>query len=75
MNKINNIENEESKNTSELTKSHFDEDWYNDLMNEIEEKKAEQKKSDKKRADKITENLFKKEKMPIKNFNRNHALL
>jgi hypothetical protein len=37
-------------------------------MNEIEEKKTEQKESDKKRADKITENLFKKEKMPINNF-------
>ena len=68
MNKINNIENEENKNASELAESRFDEDWYNDLINEIKEKKAEQKESDKKRADKITENLFKKEKMPINDF-------
>jgi len=58
MNKINNIENEENKNASELVESHFDENWYNDLMNEIEEEKADQKESDKKRADELTKLLL-----------------
>ena len=65
MNKINNIENEKSKNASELVESHFDEEWHKDLMDKIEEEKAEQKDLDKKRSDELTEKLFENEKMPI----------
>ena len=72
MNKINNIENEESKNTSKLVESNFDEEWHKDLMKKIEEKKAEQKESDKKRADKLTEKLLEDEKMPINDFIDNY---
>jgi len=68
MNKIGDIENEEIKNTDKITESHFDKDWYNDLMHEIAEKKSGQKELDKKRADELKENLFEDEKMPINDF-------
>jgi len=58
MNKINDIENENIKNTDRLAESHFDNEWYNKSMNEIEEEKADQKESDKKRADELTKTLL-----------------
>lgn len=58
MNKIGDIENEEIKNSDEVVQSHFDEEWYKNLMNGIEEEKAKQKESDKKRAYELTKTLL-----------------
>lgn len=68
MNKINNIENEENKNSGELAESHFDEDWHNESINEIEKEKNEQKKSDMNRVEELTEKLFENEKMSVNDF-------
>ena len=68
MNKINNIEHDEVKNTDKVIKSHFNEEWCNKLMDEIKEEENEQKELDKKKADELTEKLFKDDKMPINDF-------
>ena len=68
MNKINNIENEETKNPDELAESHFNEDWHNKSMDTIEKEKNEQKESDMKRVGELTEKLFENEKIPVDDF-------
>lgn len=70
MNKIGDIENEEIKNTDEPAESYFDDEWYNKLMNEIEEEKAEQKESDKKRTSELTKILLEND-----NFDKYEILL
>lgn len=52
MNRINNIKNEEIENSNKVTESqsHFDEEWYKDLMIEVEKEKIKEKRMDKKKV-------------------------
>lgn len=67
MNRINTIENEEIKN-SEVSESHFDDEWHKEKMDKIREEKAEQKEHDLAQVSELTDVLFKNEKMPINDF-------
>ena len=68
MNKFSNVENERPTTCSELTESHFNDEWYNKSMHEIGNKRVEQREADWKKAWKLTEVLLKEEKMPINDF-------
>lgn len=68
MNKFSNVENERPTTSSELTESHFNDEWYNKSMHEIGNKRVDQREADWKKAWKLTEILLKDEKMPINDF-------